>query len=192
MADQKMSDRIPTNRSRLPKSLESVARALLRRISIRGSVTYGRNLRMGRGSSLSSLHGLVVGDSVSIGRRTIVEVDGSIGSFCLIGQGVQIVGRVDHDMGQVGVPMALSTWVGDRERVPQDAVEIGADVWIGGGAIVLGGTTIGHGAVIGAGAVVVNDIEPFGIAVGNPARVVKLRFDSIAEREEHIERIRKM
>ena len=54
---------------------------------------------------------------------------------------------------------------------------IGHDVWIGHGATIMGGVKIGNGAVIGAKAVVAKDIPPYAIAVGNPARVVKYRFD---------------
>ena len=54
---------------------------------------------------------------------------------------------------------------------------IGHDVWIGHGATVMGGVKIGTGAVIGTGSVVSKDIPPYAIAVGNPARVVKYRFD---------------
>lgn len=54
---------------------------------------------------------------------------------------------------------------------------IGHDVWISHGATVMGGVKIGNGAVIGAGAVVAKDVPPYAIAVGNPARVVKYRFD---------------
>lgn len=51
-------------------------------------------------------------------------------------------------------------------------VSIGADVWIGGGAIVLPGITIGDGAIIGAGSVVTRDV-PAGVTVaGNPARIL--------------------
>lgn len=56
-------------------------------------------------------------------------------------------------------------------------VIIGSDVWIGRGVMIMGGVTIGSGAVIGAGAVVAKNIPPYAIAVGNPARVIKYRFD---------------
>ena len=52
------------------------------------------------------------------------------------------------------------------------AVEIGADVWVGGGAILLPGVTIGAGAIIGAGSVVVRDVAEGDTVVGNPARPV--------------------
>lgn len=53
------------------------------------------------------------------------------------------------------------------------AVTIGADVWIGGGAIICPGVTIGDRTVIGAGAVVTADLPSDVVAVGNPARVVR-------------------
>lgn len=56
-------------------------------------------------------------------------------------------------------------------------LEIGSDVWVGTGAFVLGGVSIGHGAVIGAKAVVTRDVPPYTIVAGNPAQVVRRRFD---------------
>jgi hypothetical protein len=56
------------------------------------------------------------------------------------------------------------------------AVRIGHDVWIGHGAIVLPGRQIGNGAIVGAGSVVTKDVPAYAIAVGNPARVLRMRF----------------
>ncbi len=61
------------------------------------------------------------------------------------------------------------------------------DVWFGTNAVIMPGVTIGSGAIIGAHAVVVSDIPPFAVAVGNPARIVRLRFD-----EQTIERLLKI
>ena len=54
---------------------------------------------------------------------------------------------------------------------------IGNDVWIGENVIILPGVHIDDGAIIGANSVVAKDIEPYSIAVGNPCRVIKKRFD---------------
>jgi phosphonate metabolism protein (transferase hexapeptide repeat family) len=54
---------------------------------------------------------------------------------------------------------------------------IGHDVWLGHNVVIMGNVTIGNGAVIGSGAIVTKDIPPYAIAVGNPARVIKYRFD---------------
>jgi maltose O-acetyltransferase len=52
-------------------------------------------------------------------------------------------------------------------------IDIGADVWVGGGALILAGVTIGDRAVIGAGSVVTRDVPAGVLAVGNPCRVVR-------------------
>ena len=56
-------------------------------------------------------------------------------------------------------------------------VEIKNDVWIGDNVIILAGVTVGNGACIGAGAVVTKDVPPYAIVGGNPARVIKYRFE---------------
>lgn len=56
-------------------------------------------------------------------------------------------------------------------------VEIGNDVWIGHGAVILSGIKIGNGAIIAAGAVVTKNVRPYAIVAGNPAREVKMRFN---------------
>ena len=52
-------------------------------------------------------------------------------------------------------------------------VEIGADVWVGGGAIILPGVRIGSRSVIGAGSVVTRDVPESTFAAGNPCRVIR-------------------
>ncbi len=66
-------------------------------------------------------------------------------------------------------------------------VHVGHDVWLGHNVIVMGGVTIGNGAVIGSGAIVTKDVPPYAICVGNPARVIKYRFEK--EIIEHLEEI---
>lgn len=54
---------------------------------------------------------------------------------------------------------------------------IGNDVWIGYDALIMPGITIGDGAVIGTRAVVTKDVEPYTIVAGNPAKIIRKRFD---------------
>jgi len=54
---------------------------------------------------------------------------------------------------------------------------IGSDVWLCYQALALPGVTIGHGAVVAAASVVAGDVDPYTVVAGNPARVVRWRFD---------------
>ena len=56
-------------------------------------------------------------------------------------------------------------------------VDLGPDCWIGMGVCVLPGVTVGEGCVVGAGSVVTRDLEPYSVAVGNPAKPIKSRVD---------------
>ena len=107
-----------------------------------------------------------------------------IGKFCQIAAGVEFVmNGANHQMSSVSTyPFYIfGTW---EQDVPQkkdmplkgDTV-IGNDVWIGQNVTIMPGVHIGDGAIIGANSVVAKDIPPYSIAVGNPCRVVKKRFD---------------
>jgi acetyltransferase-like isoleucine patch superfamily enzyme len=149
------------------------------------NVTFGENFRVGRGVFVSAPHRLHIGHEVSVGPWSIIQVDGAIGDFVLIGMGVQIVGRDDHALDEVGTPIGMSTWVAERDQTDRDLVTIGRDVWVGGGAVILSGVQIGEGAVIGAGSVVTKNVPPFTIVGGNPAKPLAMRFSTESMRVEH-------
>ena len=85
-----------------------------------------------------------------------------IGDFTLFGPAVQIY-----------TPMHPFDPKLRREQEFGKAVEIGSDVWVGGGAIILPGVRIGSESVIGAGSVVTRDIPERVFAAGNPCRVIR-------------------
>ncbi|WP_422757326.1 DapH/DapD/GlmU-related protein [Paenarthrobacter sp. C1] len=124
---------------------------------------------------------------MSIGPGSLVEVDGQLGDFVLIARNVQIVGRNDHSIDEIGVPIVRGLWVGDRPQSEADTVLIERDVWVGAAAIILGGVTIGEGSVVGAGSVVTRDVPPYTIVAGVPASAVGKRFESEDERRRHSE-----
>jgi maltose O-acetyltransferase len=85
-----------------------------------------------------------------------------IGDYTLFGPAVQIY-----------TPMhPLDAELRRREEFGKP-IEIGSDVWVGGGAIILPGVRIGSRAVIGAGSVVTRDIPEGVLAMGNPCRVIR-------------------
>lgn len=123
-----------------------------------------------------------------IGRRSYTGCDtriynSIIGFFCSISWGVTIGGG-EHKLNRISTHDFYYSRFSFRDKNSksddhdryEDSLEIGNDVWIGAGAVILRGITIGDGAVIGANAVVTKDIPPYGIAVGNPAKVIKYRF----------------
>jgi maltose O-acetyltransferase len=85
-----------------------------------------------------------------------------IGSFTLFGPAVQIY-TATHPMDAQA----------RRREESGRPIEIGSDVWVGGGAIILPGVHIGSRAVIGAGSVVTRDVPAGVFAAGNPCRVVR-------------------
>ncbi|WP_281691046.1 CatB-related O-acetyltransferase [Pseudomonas sp. PARCl1] len=77
--------------------------------------------------------------------------------------------RIKQDFGTT---IAIGDFAADR-----GAVRIGHDVWIGQNALLRRGVTIGNGAVVAAGAVVVKDVPPYAIVGGNPAKIIRYRFE---------------
>ncbi|MDG4895551.1 CatB-related O-acetyltransferase [Mesorhizobium sp. WSM4976] len=104
-----------------------------------------------------------------------------VGSYCSIASGVQFYcksGHV-HDCA-TSFPIhfcVLKQPSPDASLGKRRGIRVGNDVWIGRNAAILPGVTISDGAVIGAHAVVTKDIPPYAVVAGNPARVVRYRFD---------------
>lgn len=111
---------------------------------------YGYNITVGDGVFLN--FGCVILDVVAV----------TIGARTQIGPGVQIL-TADHPRDPE-----------QRRRMLEFGrpVTIGADVWIGGAALILPGVTIGDGAIVGAGSVVTRNVGAGATVVGNPARVL--------------------
>jgi virginiamycin A acetyltransferase len=108
-----------------------------------------------------------------------------IGRYCALAAGVRFVmAGANHPMAGVSTfPFGIfgGEWA-ERTldvvlQVPSrgDTV-VGNDVWIGYQAMIMPGVHIGDGAIVAAGAVVSNDVPPYAIVAGNPARLVRQRF----------------
>lgn len=107
-----------------------------------------------------------------------------IGRFCQIADGARFItasANHRHD-GFSSFPFAIFNGPEPgRPSLPAgpfpDTV-IGHDVWIGQGARILPGAHLGSGAIVGAGAVVAGHVPAYAIVAGNPARVIRMRFDA--------------
>jgi acetyltransferase-like isoleucine patch superfamily enzyme len=127
-------------------------------VFLRGDITIGKYSTLG---PECVLHGGVI----------------QIGNYCQLGPRVAVY-ALNHPMNRVTTYVNSTLLDGKLKTSASDeTVIIGNDVWIGYGAVILPGINIGNGAVIGAGAVVSRNIGSYEVAAGNPARIVKKRFD---------------
>lgn len=122
-----------------------------------------------------------IGLRSSIGRYTIVR-NSDIGSYCSISWHVTI-GADGHPTERVSGHAAffqkrfgIVDCDSSKGEVPRTS--IGNDVLIGCGVIIKAGVSIGDGVIVGSGSVVVKDVPPYAIVVGNPAYVLRYRFNN--------------
>ena len=124
----------------------------------------------------------------SIGRYTYTSYNtfilyADIGNFCSIGGDCKI-GGAEHACGFVSTSPVFNNGnnvfrkhFAKHAFNPYNRVTIGNDVWIGQNALIKSGVTIGDGAIVGMGAVVTKDIGPYEVWGGNPAKLIRKRFD---------------
>lgn len=145
---------------------------------------YGKGVHFDKGSEIVGWHNVSLGDDVWIGARNnflTTRAEIVIGNHIMFGPDVLII-TGNHI---IDVPGKYMTHFSDKDKreFDDENVIIEGDNWIGARATILKGVTIGYGAVIAAGAVVANDVPPYAIVGGVPAKVLKYRFsnDTIKE-----------
>ncbi len=105
-----------------------------------------------------------------------------IGKFCQIATGVKfIMNGANHAMEGFST-FPFSAFGNDWKDVPltpgfKGDTVVGNDVWIGYNATIMPGVHIGDGAIIASGSIVTKDVAPYSIVGGNPAKLIKQRFD---------------
>lgn len=151
----------------------------------------GRNVVFEEGVLVFHPENIVIGDNVYIGHNTILKGyykgEMAIGDHTWIGQGcffhsagdltigravgigpmVKIITSTHHE-GELAEPVLF-------QDVAFSRVVIGDGGDIGIGSVIMPGVTIGEGAIIGAGSVVVRDVEPYSVAAGVPAKIIRKR-----------------
>ena len=142
------------------------------------------NSRMGfysRIKSFAHLRDSTLGDYSVVSNTTHINAT-DVGKFGSIGYG-NYIGLWEHNLfvsthsfylyeGCGGFVKGYQSYEKDKVRT-----KVGNDVWTGANAVILKGVSIDDGAVVGAGSVVTKDVPPYAIVVGNPARVLKYRFN---------------
>jgi probable biosynthetic protein (TIGR04098 family) len=132
-------------------------------------------------------HGFEIGD-YSHGWPDVRTFGGrlKVGKYCSFAKGATFVLGGQHPSKAVTTFSLENVFGGEKpasRRESRGDIVIGSDVWIASNSLILSGVTIGDGAVVGLGSVVVQDVPPYAIVFGSPARVVAKRFpdDVIAE-----------
>jgi acetyltransferase-like isoleucine patch superfamily enzyme len=158
-------------------------------------VAIGSNVKLGNNVKFSkfiNIYGCEIGDETKIGAFVEIQKNAKVGNRCKISshtficEGVTIEDNVflGHNVTFVNdsYPRATASDGGLQTekdwKVETTLVKKGAS--IGSGVTILANVVIGEGALVGAGSVVTKDVPPYGVVVGNPARVVR-----ILEPEEH-------
>ncbi len=130
---------------------------------------------MGGKSIVSS--DLTAGKYVYIGGGCTIPPNVTIGKYTMFAPKVAIHGG-DHIFDRPDTPIIFS----GRPKMPKTV--IGKDVWIGANVLVMAGVHIGDGAIVAAGSVVTKNVPEYTIYGGNPAKLIKMRFNE-KEIEEH-------
>ena len=122
---------------------------------------------------------------------TVLHTD--IGSFCSIADNVTIGGAA-HPIDWVssspvfhqGKNIMKKNFYKHKFKTSAKTV-IGSDVWLGAHCMIKSGVTIGNGAIVGMGSIVTGDVPDYAIVAGNPAKIIRMRFD-----EHVIEKLKKI
>lgn len=103
----------------------------------------------------------------------------AIGKGCSLAESITLVINLDHHINAVfqGAVEILEGGKKDFRQRRKGTILIQNDVWVGHGATIMNGVTLHNGCVVGTNAMVTKDVPPYAIVGGNPARVLRYRFD---------------
>ncbi len=137
----------------------------------------GKGVYIAENSIIKAIN-LVIGDYTTINGPITIKGNNKviIGKYCALGSNIKIISE-NHNVNFANIQIRLQKLLLNKAFfTDKSPVIIGNNVWIGDDVIILTGAKIGNGAVIGAGSIVTKPIPPFSVAVGVPARVIKMRF----------------
>lgn len=137
------------------------------------NIEIGDNVYIGHNAMLKGYYRnlMRIGSNTWIGQNCFLHSGGgiTIGDYVGLGPGVQIL-TVSHKLDDDAQTPIITR---EQDFLP---VTIADNCDIGVGTIILPGVTIGSGSMVGAGSVVTRDVEPYSIAAGNPARLIRSRL----------------
>lgn len=139
--------------------------------------------------------GAIIREGVSIGKNAVIMMGAVINIGAEIGEGTMIdMNAVVGARGKIGKNVhvgAGAVIAGVLEPPSKDPVIIEDEVLIGANAVILEGVKIGKGAVVAAGSVVTEDVEPYVVVAGSPAKVIKKVDEKTKSKTQILEDLRK-
>ncbi|MFB5675806.1 2,3,4,5-tetrahydropyridine-2,6-dicarboxylate N-acetyltransferase [Paenibacillus terreus] len=146
----------------------------------------GINARIEPGAIIRDMVG--IGNNAVIMMGAVINIGVEIGDGTMIDMGAVLGGRVKvGKMCHVGAGAVLA---GVIEPPSAQPVVLEDDVLVGANAVVLEGVRIGEGSVVAAGAVVTEDVPPFSVVAGTPAKVIKQVDDKTRSKTEILQELR--
>nr|WP_199910035.1 2,3,4,5-tetrahydropyridine-2,6-dicarboxylate N-acetyltransferase [Paenibacillus sp. CAA11] len=146
------------------------------------------NARIEPGAIIRDMVG--IGDNAVIMMGAVINIGVEIGEGTMIDMGAVLGGRVK--VGKMCHVGAGSVLAGVIEPPSAQPVVLEDDVLVGANAVVLEGVRIGQGSVVAAGAVVTEDVPPFSVVAGTPARVIKQVDDKTKSKTEILQELRSL
>lgn len=143
----------------------------------RRNIDLGNESYIGIGSKIFGTHVVMddyngVENLLVVGSQPVI-----IGKYCALAGNLTII-TSNHIMNKPNIQAKFQNehFQDSMDDGSKGPIKIGNAVWIGLNVTILPGVTIGDGAIIGAGSVVTKSVDPFVIAVGNPAHTIRKRF----------------
>lgn len=149
----------------------------------------GSHFHAGIGVRLWARNELKIGNYFYMGHGSLIQADCTIGNYVMFGNNVAVVGKYDHNFQEIGKPIRLASQIRERSydwKGKNLMTTVGDDVWVGYGSIIMSGVTLGNGCIVAAGSVVTEDLEPYWIYAGVPAKKIRKRFETIENENTHI------
>ena len=156
--------------SKIIYSLHGILGYRLRSKWFRGELAYcGIDIIIDHSVIIIAPEKVRIGNHCRISYGTFLNGTGSIiiGDDVLIGMNVKVI-TTNHVFDRIDIPIR------EQGEISKPII-IGNDVWIGANVIILPGISIGNGCIIGAGSIVTRNLPDYSIAVGNPAKIIKIR-----------------
>lgn len=162
---------IGINMPRSDRTMNFGAKGFRRFLAKKTFKKVGTQINIEKGAFFGNGSEIEIGDYSGIGINAQISGPIKIGNYVMMGPEVMIY-TSNHNFSEKDRPMIMQ---GNSKMAP---VVIEDDVWIGARAVILPGVTVHKGSIIAAGSIVTKDVQAYSIVGGNPAKLIKMRFEN--------------